>query len=131
MYAATGQIMPVATGQNDAHEDDEIESIFGLDQASMEDKRCPICNEIRTRKTLIECTKCNSNFHISCVKITKAQAKLYPNYTCKDCWNVNTPTTEPSNESHTDNGTNSEFDILQHLKTCKTNISLIGNFIRA
>ena len=62
--------------------------------------------------------------------VTKAQARTIPRFTCITCTNGNNPAYDPSNERNADNEAHPEFDILQHLKTCKSSISLIGNIPR-
>ena len=108
---------------------DDEDAIVDLDngQRSCEDKRCPKCLEIRKRKPLIECAKCGSNYHQSCVGIKRAQAKVIGLFTCKSCRNVITPNHPSPNGP---NQSNPDFNFLQHLQICKANLSLLGNIPR-
>ena len=108
---------------------DEEEVIVDLDngQRSWEDKRCPKCLEINKKKKLIECAKCGSNYHRSCVGITGRQASEIGIYTCPPCMGFTTPNRAPSEEA---NQNSANFDLLHHLKTCKANLSLLGNIPR-
>ena len=64
---------------------------------------------------------------MSCVNITRIQASTIHRYSCASCRKVTGPNREPSTA---DNQTDPEFDLLQHLITCKSNLSLIGNIPR-
>ena len=108
-----------------ASDDEDAIVDFDNGQRSCEDKRCPECLEIRKRKPLIECSKCGSNYHMTCVGVTRAQAKEISLYTCKTCRDV----IAPNHASH-DDQSNPEFDFLQHLQKCKGNLSLLGNIPR-
>ena len=118
--------MAEATGIDNTTEDDAEEDL-DHDQQSHEEKRCQSCGEINTRKGLIECTQCGSRYHMSCVSITKIQAKKIGRYSCKPCRKVTGSNREPS---AADIQTDPEFDLLQHLITCKSNLSLNGNIPR-
>ena len=96
-------------------------------QKSEEDYRCQKCFEIN-RKVLIECNRCGNNYHRSCVGITKKQAEQISLYTCRPCSRGPNPhNQEPQNGA---NQTNHHFDFLQHLASCKSNLSLLGNIPR-
>ena len=108
---------------------DEEDAVVDLDNGlrSNEDKRCSKCHKINRLKKLIECAQCGSNYHRSCVNINKIQAREIGLYTCAPCRNVITPNRVPSDES---NQSSPNFDLLQHLKTCKANLSILGNIPR-
>ena len=95
-------------------------------QKSGEEYRCQICFEIN-RKILIECNQCGNNYHRSCVKIKKKQAEQISLYSCPPCRSTNPHNREPQNGA---NQTNHHFDFLQHLASCKSNLSLLGNIPR-
>ena len=107
--------------------EDEFEEDFVNDPRSYEENRCPICREINARKHLIECATCCTRYHMTCVKITRAQAKQIPKYKCPQCRNITTPNQESLDVA---NQSTPNFDLLNHLHTCKSNISLIGNIPR-
>ena len=91
-----------------------------------QDKRCRKCSEINTKK-LIYCTHCRCPYHKSCVNIKGKQASRIPIYACAGCRGTTTHVREPAN------GTNHgvlDFDLTQHLKACKANLSLISNIPR-
>ena len=50
-----------------ASDDEDAIVDFDNGQRSCENKRCPKCLEIRKKKPLIECAKCPSNYHMTCV----------------------------------------------------------------
>ena len=106
---------------------DDTDEVLDHEQQSDEEKRCPTCGQINSRKPLIECTQCGSHYHRSCVRITRYQANQIPRYKCAPCRNVTAPNLEPSRDV---NQTTPEFDLLHHLMTCKSNLSLIGNIPR-
>ena len=107
---------------------DDEDAIDDLDngQRSWADKRCLTCLKVN-RKRLIECAKCGGNYHRTCVGITGRQAIAIAVYTCPSCRDVITPNRAPPEEA---NQSNADFDILHHLKTCKANLSLLGNIPR-
>ena len=108
-------------------EDEENDEALAHEQLSVEEKRCPKCSEINRRKALIECTQCGSHYHRSCVGIRKNQASTLRRYRCLSCLNGTLPNREPP---IVDNQTTPDFDLLQHLMTCKSRLSLIGNIPR-
>ena len=108
-------------------EDEENDEALAHEQLSVEEKRCPKCSEINRRKALIECTQCGSHYHRSCVSISKAQASTIRRYRCSSCLNGTVPNREPP---IVDNQTTPDFDLPQHLMTCKSRLSLIGNIPR-
>ena len=63
-------------------------------------------------------------YHITCVDVRKKQAKKFAKYICKPCRDINGPNNDPPNA---ENPTSANFDLLQHLQTCKSNISMLGN----
>ena len=84
-----------------------------------EDKRCRKCKKINTKR-LIECSSCNSQYHRTCINITGAQASQIARFLCHQCHGGLDPVIEtPINDIPV-------FDLLQHLKTCRKNLSLIG-----
>ena len=88
--------MDKTTGLINTPEDEIDEDLnLGQEQNSLEEKRCPICGDIKTKKILIECGRCHSQYHITCVKISKLQAKQIPLYICPPCRNVAIPNNEP------------------------------------
>ena len=120
--------MDKTTGLINTPEDEIDEDLnLGQEQNSLEEKRCPICGDIKTKKILIECGRCHSQYHITCVKISKLQAKQIPLYICPPCRNVAIPNNEPSRAN---NQSIPNFDTLQYLKSCKSNISLLANIPR-
>ena len=64
---------------------------------------------------------------MTCVNISRRQAKEIRIYTCQPCRNIPIHNHVAPN---TDNETTTSFDILQHLRTCKSNLSLLGNIPR-
>ena len=116
--------MDTSPGANNLPEDEELEDDWVNDQQSLEDKRCGWCKEINAKKHLIICNTCHIPYHKTCVKVTRAQAKVFKNYKCPPCRNINNITPNTGNQSP------SPFDLLHHLQTCKSNISLIGNIPR-
>ena len=108
-------------------EDDEFNEDLDPDPRTLEENRCPVCGVINPNKTLIECTHCCKRYHITCVNNRKSQLKQFTRCSCRSCRNVSNPNHDTPN---TDNQTIPEFDILQYLRTCKSNVSLLGNIPR-
>ena len=104
-------------------EDEDADIDFDHGGCSREEDRCPSCNEICPRKILILCARCGKNYHITCVKVSKKLLKEIPLFTCPPCRDV-----VPSNHEPTEAGSqpNPNFDLCQHLATCRANISLLG-----
>ena len=100
-------------------EDNDSDVTLVHEQQSAEEKRCPKCSEINKRKALIECTKCGSHYHRSCVKIKKNHVSEIRKFTCLPCFNGTVLNREPS---IVDNQTTPDFDLLQHLLTCKSRL---------
>ena len=108
---------------------DDEDAIVDLDngQRSSEDKCCKKCLKANNKKPLIECSQCGSNYHRSCVGITKRQATEIDRYSCQPCRDVKAPNNAPSEEA---NQSNTNFNFLHHLQSCKVNLSLLGNIPR-
>ena len=121
--------MAESIASSTVNEEDDSEDEFNLDRDSYEDRTCQFCLEINPRKPLIQCTQCGSQYHISCVKVSKRQKKAFEKYACPRCRNVPFPfpDRQPLNE---DNQTTTDFDLLQYLKKCKSNLSVINNIPR-
>ena len=81
--------MDTSPGANNLPEDEELEDDWVNDQQSLEDKRCAWCKEINAKKHLIICNTCHIPYHKTCVKVTRAQAKVFKNYKCPPCRNIN------------------------------------------
>ena len=112
---------------DNAPDEEDFDGDLGHDQRSLEDNRCSKCNEIKPKATLIVCARCCSRYHITCVKVKRKQAKEMRIYTCQTCRNI---TPHNNAASNAEPETTTSFDILQHLQTCKSNISLLGNIPR-
>ena len=108
---------------------EEDDSTVDLDngQRSGEEKRCQYCYEIIPRKILIECDRCGNKYHRSCVGVRRRVAEQISIFHCPSCRIPNLPNQEPPNGA---DQTNHDFDFLQHLTRCKSNISLLGNIPR-
>ena len=132
--------MDESTASSTVNEEDDSEDEFDLER---EDKRCQFCLKINGRKPLIQCTQCGSQYHISCVKVSKLQKKAFERYSCPRCRNVPFPfpdrqplnvdnqTTFPDRQPlNDDNQSTADFDLLQYLKKCKSNLSVINNIPR-
>ena len=50
-----------------------------------EDLRCPICKIINKRKNSNKCDECGLWFHLSCVRLTGAQAQALRRWLCPAC----------------------------------------------
>ena len=77
---------PSANNEVDSEEDSDI------DLGTNEDRRCLHCGQINTRKPDIQCNLCMGNYHITCVKVKRAVARVLPNYSCATCRNATAPT---------------------------------------
>ena len=97
-----------------------------LDLGPSEDKKCLHCGTINTHKPLIPCYLCRGQYHISCVGVTKKQAKIIK-YSCPTCRDATAPYSESENEGHQ---ASPEFDLSNYLKTCRSNISIINHIPR-
>ena len=47
--------------------------------------RCPRCDLINKRKRMIECASCNRHWHLSCVRLSRAQADTLGSWDCPEC----------------------------------------------
>ena len=47
--------------------------------------RCPRCDLINKRKRMIECASCNRHWHLSCVRLSRAQADTFGSWDCPEC----------------------------------------------
>ena len=56
--------------------------------------------------------------------MTQDQAKLIPNYACQECSGVSAPSCSPT---VADTPSIPDFNLLDHLLTCKSNLSILGN----
>ena len=103
-------------------EDDTEES----DQPSglVQHKQCTKCGDTAPRAYLIQCVRCKGYYHIGCVKISIPQALGIPNYECPPCRTITGPI---RNRGNLTDQTTLDFDLLQHLKLCKSNLSIISN----
>jgi hypothetical protein len=52
---------------------------------TMEDTRCASCGEINSRKNGIRCTDCTQFSHLTCVKLSQAQARVLGRRACRRC----------------------------------------------
>ena len=59
--------------------------------------------------------------------MTQDQAKLIPNYACQECSGVSAPSCSPT---VADTPSIPDFNLLDHLSTCKANLSILGNIPR-
>ena len=64
--------------QGDDEIDEDLDPVH--DRNSLEEKLCPICRKINHRKALIGCTQCGSQYHRTCVNISKVQVEHIPIY---------------------------------------------------
>ena len=59
--------------------------------------RCSRCHAINKRKRVIECASCNRHWHLSCVRLSRAQADALSSWDCPECSSGIVPT--PSSSS--------------------------------
>ena len=97
-----------------------------LDQPGrvVQGKQCNSCGKTAKRKLLIKCTGCKGHYHIiSCTNLTVTQALQIPKWSCSPCRGIPAPI---RNRRNAVEQTTQDFDLLQHLKLCKSNLSLIS-----
>lgn len=46
---------------------------------------CQTCSTVNTRKQIIACGSCRKVFHLSCVRLTRNQARTIPRWCCSEC----------------------------------------------
>ena len=46
---------------------------------------CPRCNKINNKKRRIKCSRCSREWHLSCVRLTRAQADALTCWWCAEC----------------------------------------------
>ena len=97
------------------------------DQRPLEESSCPICGVFNARKKSIKCYLCGCMYHRACVDVTQVQANVFSKYTCRSCRYGTAPICGPSVN---DPPGNPDFKLLDHLITCKSNLSILGNIPR-
>ena len=85
------------------------------------------CEEINTNKNQIQCNRCKGFYHMTCVNITRDQARQITRYECGPCRGVVAPNRVTANA---ENQTPFDFNLLQHLRNCKAILSIISNIPR-
>ena len=92
-----------------------------------EDKRGRCCNKTYPRKRLITCFHCKEPYHTACINITTEQLRHIPQYACRGCRGVGARNREPAEIIGQEAV---DFNLCQHLMTCKSNLSIISNIPR-
>merc|ERR1712030_300490 len=70
------------------------------------------------------CSRCKEFYHMRCVNINKKQAEQIPKYDCGPCSGVATRNRAPA---IAENQTLNDFNLLHHLRSCKSNLLIIIN----
>ena len=105
--------------------DDDGDVVMDQDQQP-HGEICPVCGVSDSRRS-IKCFQCSCEYHIACVNVTQTQASTFPKYSCQSCRFGTAPSFGPSNE---DSPVNPDFNLREHLLTCKSNLSILGNIPR-
>ena len=101
-------------------ENEEPDHVQGSSQAM----QCQSCGRNYTKKYEIQCNRCKELYHMRCVNLTKKQADQIPRYECRTCRGVAAPNRAPA---IAENQTPDDFNLLHHLRSCKSNLSIISN----